>query len=175
MKRHRALIAAWSVSLLMLALLAGGVCAGLRLNTTRSIPPGVYRVTGELPRPGAYVMACPPPQPVFLEARARGYIGPGNCSGDMGLLMKLVAAGPGDRIELTEAAVVVNGHALPGSARVRIDPSGRPLPQPASTSATLGDEVLLMGDVNPRSFDSRYFGPIDRAQIRAVIRPVFTY
>ena len=68
MKRHRALIAAWSVSLLMLALLAGGVSAGLRLNTTRSIPPGVYRVTGELPRLGAYVMACPPPQPVFLVA-----------------------------------------------------------------------------------------------------------
>ena len=44
------------------------------------------------------------------------------------------------------------------------------------TDCTLKDnQVLLMSDYNPLSFDGRYFGPINRAQIRSVIRPVLTW
>ncbi|NML16992.1 conjugative transfer signal peptidase TraF [Azohydromonas caseinilytica] len=159
----------------VLALLIGAGVAGLRFNSTRSIAQGLYRVTEEPLRAGAYVLACPPPVQPFLEARARLYIGPGICPGRMGYLMKRVVAVCGDRVELTEAAVVVNGRAVPGSARLPADTVGRPLPQPTSASTVLGDEVLLMGDVSPRSFDGRYFGPVDRTHILAVIRPVFTW
>ncbi|MBL8368460.1 MAG: S26 family signal peptidase, partial [Candidatus Accumulibacter sp.] len=38
-----------------------------------------------------------------------------------------------------------------------------------------GSELLLMSDVSGISFDGRYFGPIDRSQIKGVIRPVFTW
>lgn len=34
------------------------------------------------------------------------------------------------------------------------------------------DEVFLMGDT-PDSFDSRYFGPVNTADIEGVWRPVF--
>jgi type IV secretory pathway protease TraF len=36
-------------------------------------------------------------------------------------------------------------------------------------------DVLLMSDISGRSFDGRYFGPIERAQIQAVIRPVWIW
>ena len=36
-------------------------------------------------------------------------------------------------------------------------------------------DLLLMTNVSSLSFDSRYFGLVKRAQIKAVIRPVFTW
>jgi len=36
-------------------------------------------------------------------------------------------------------------------------------------------ELLLMTDVSPTSFDARYFGPIARDQVTAVIRPIVTW
>jgi type IV secretory pathway protease TraF len=42
--------------------------------------------------------------------------------------------------------------------------------------AVLDDsEYLLLSDVNPQSFDARYFGLIARDQIQQVVRPVFTW
>jgi type IV secretory pathway protease TraF len=46
-------------------------------------------------------------------------------------------------------------------------PAGRPLPRFQADRYTLGNaEVLLMSDVSGTSFDGRYFGPINRSQIR---------
>jgi type IV secretory pathway protease TraF len=36
-------------------------------------------------------------------------------------------------------------------------------------------EVLLMSDGSSTSFDGRYFGAVNRAQIRTVIVPVLTW
>jgi len=70
----------------------------------------------------------------------------------------------------------VNGGLLPFSAPVPADPAGRPLPRFAADRFTLSaSELLLMSDVSGKSFDGRYFGPIDRSQIEGVIRPVFTW
>jgi type IV secretory pathway protease TraF len=35
--------------------------------------------------------------------------------------------------------------------------------------------LLLMTDVSPISFDSRYYGLINRSQIKGVIRPIYTW
>ena len=51
---------------------------------------------------------------------------------------------------------------------------GKPLPF-RETAYTLGTaQVLLMSDYSPKSFDGRYFGPIDQTGIKGVLRPVFT-
>jgi type IV secretory pathway protease TraF len=40
---------------------------------------------------------------------------------------------------------------------------------------TLGAaQVLLMSDYSPKSFDGRYFGPVEKTGIKGVLRPVFT-
>ena len=66
--------------------------AGIRLNTTPSIPLGVYRLTNEPIVKGAYVLFCPPPAAVFDMAKARGYLGAGYCPGGYGHLMKKILA-----------------------------------------------------------------------------------
>jgi type IV secretory pathway protease TraF len=35
-------------------------------------------------------------------------------------------------------------------------------------------QVLLMSEQNPRSFDARYFGPVDGRLILGALRPVLT-
>nr|WP_289847564.1 S26 family signal peptidase [Celeribacter halophilus] len=50
------------------------------------------------------------------------------------------------------------------------------MPRYQTSQYTLGNsELLLMSDVSGTSFDARYFGPVNRSQVKAVIRPVFTW
>ncbi|MNY64605.1 Peptidase S26 [compost metagenome] len=36
-------------------------------------------------------------------------------------------------------------------------------------------ELFLLGDTNPASFDSRYFGPISASAVRGVAQPLWTW
>ena len=152
------------------------VLAGARINTTASCPVGLYWTVKAEAGKGRTVTFCPPQSPLFDEAKARGYIGPGFCPGGYGLLIKRVAAVAGDEVAFSDSEVRVNGELLVNSRRLSVDPSGRAMPQTRLCSCRLEQgQLLLMSDSNPLSFDARYFGPIDRAQIRNVIRPVLTW
>ena len=162
--------------MVLLLLGAASQLAGARINTSASIPVGLYWVTHAPIEKGAYVLVCPPPSGVFEVARARGYIGAGFCPGDYGFLMKQVAATAGDRITVDAGGVRVNGERLPQSVPRQADRAGRVLPQYAADNAVLGPaDVLLMSNGSPTSFDGRYFGPVNRAQLRAAIRPMLTW
>ncbi|MNI82644.1 Peptidase S26 [compost metagenome] len=90
--------------------------------------------------------------------------------------MKRILAAKDDIIAVTPQGVTVNGEILPYSQPVATDGIGRPLPQRSTERYTLGaSELLLMSDSSPTSFDGRYFGPITRGQVTAVIRPVLTW
>lgn len=161
------------------ALLALGIAcyaAGARVNTTKSIPVGLYWASSLPVRKGAYVMFCPPQVGVFKDAKERNYIGGGFCPGGYGYLMKKVLAAKSDVVTVADDGVRVNGKLLPLSAPFKADKAGRPLPRYQSNSYELGNsEVLLMSDVSGTSFDGRYFGPINVSQIKTVIVPVFTW
>ena len=159
-------------------LLLGFICyaAGARINTTKSIPPGVYWTATKAAAKGDYVLFCPPALPQFDVAKERGYIPAGFCPGDYGYMMKRVLAAKGDAIAVADDGVRVNGHLLPDSVLRKADRGGRPLPRYQDNNYTLTEQqVLLMADANPLSFDSRYFGPIQLSQIKTVIVPVFTW
>ncbi|MDF1486013.1 conjugative transfer signal peptidase TraF [Ramlibacter sp. H39-3-26] len=159
-----------------LALAACGYGAGARVNTTRSIPVGLYWTSAAPIARGAYVMFCPPPAPAFDEALRRGYIGAGFCPGGYGYMMKRVLAAAGDAVAVADDGVRVNGVLLAHSAPIAADKAGRPLPRYRSGARVLGGaQLLLMSDVSATSFDGRYFGPIDRAQVQAVVRPIVTW
>ena len=89
--------------------------------------------------------------------------------------MKKILAAKNDKVVITDDGVHVNGELLPFSAPLSSDKYGRPLPV-LRAAYELGDsDLLLMTDVSYKSFDARYFGLINRSQIRGVIRPVFTW
>jgi conjugative transfer signal peptidase TraF len=173
----RTVTTAMSVGGIVLLLL-GAACqmAGARVNTSKSIPVGLYWTTSAPTDKGAYVLFCPPPSGVFRQARERGYIGAGFCPGDYGYLMKRVAATERDTVTVTSEGVRVNGERLPLSEPRQADKAGRPLPRYQANGYVLGDaEVLLMSDGSATSFDGRYFGPVSRAQLKTAIKPVLTW
>jgi conjugative transfer signal peptidase TraF len=145
----------------------------LRLNLSTSLPPGLYRLSPlrRPPRPGDLVLACPPPAAAAL-ARRRGYLGPGSCPGGTHPLGKLVLAAAGDRVELTAAAIVVNGHRLPATPSAPADARGRPLPHPPAGTYLLRAGDLWLFAPHPRSFDSRYFGPVAASEVRGLLHPL---
>lgn len=160
------------------SLLLGVGCSpvGLRVNTTPSIPVGLYRISRAPVAKGAYVMFCPPQTRTFALARRRGYVGAGPCPGGYGYLMKKVSAAKADVVSFAADGVRVNGALLAFSAPLRVDQGGRALPRYRAAQRGLkSSEVLLMSDVSRTSFDARYFGPLSVAQIEAVIVPVWTW
>jgi conjugative transfer signal peptidase TraF len=89
--------------------------------------------------------------------------------------MKPEVADTGDMVELNARGVAVNGKLLPNSAPLQFDTRGRPLEH-----SRFGRFKVRQGDVwvisayNPRSFDSRYLGPITNGQIRHHLVPLIT-
>lgn len=155
-----------------------GVCGaiGFRINDSKSIPLGIY-LTSDLPvKKGAYVLLCPPLNAAIGEAKKRGYLAAGFCPGDYGYMMKMVFAARGDAVAISENGVSVNGSVLPFSRPLSKDAAGRSLARYQPATFTVGSsEVLLMSNVSGTSFDARYFGPVNRSQIKTVIVPVVTW
>ncbi len=150
--------------------------AGLRLNTTRSIPLGLYLMSNDPIVRGVSVLWCPPERPEFDLAKERGYIGAGFCPGGYGNMMKKVLATHHDVVSVTDDGVRVNGTLIPASQPFEADSLGRPLPRFRVTDHRLGaDELLLMSDTTSRSFDARYFGFVHRTHIQSLIHPLWTW
>lgn len=70
-----------SASLIGAVVCCFGYAAGLRINTTKSIPVGLYKISQKAPEKGDYVIFCPPEKAIFSLAQKRGYIGSGFCPG----------------------------------------------------------------------------------------------
>ncbi|MCE7914612.1 MAG: conjugative transfer signal peptidase TraF [Nitrosomonas sp. PRO4] len=167
------LILTLSVSVFVLSI--GLRVSGIYINTTPSLPVGFYKVVDEPIASGAYVAFCPPQNAVFDMARDRSYINRGDCPGGYGLLLKRVFAQSGDTVSIDQAGIFVNGEHLPNSAQLAADAEGQPLPQYRLKAVLNDSEYLLLSNVNPQSFDARYFGLIARDQIQQVIYPLFTW
>jgi conjugative transfer signal peptidase TraF len=136
---------------------------------------GVYWTVAKHPEKGDLVLFEPSVTPIFNLALVRGYIGPGGFRPYECMLKRLVATG-GDTVTIDAGGVTVNGRQLVNSAPCQVDLAGRPMPVCRLRRVRLSrDEVLVMSDYSPISFDSRYFGPIAWGQIQAVVRPVWTW
>jgi conjugative transfer signal peptidase TraF len=148
---------------------------GFWINTTDSMPMGLWRQTApHEARPGDVALLCLPDTPVTKLGQARGYIAPGACPTGQEILLKPIAAGPGDLVDLSPSGVSVNGREIVNSAQLAHDSMGRPLPgYPAGQYRVPTGEVWLVSSHNPRSFDSRYFGPVSASLVQSTVRPVW--
>lgn len=141
--------------------------AGVRVNTTPSVPVGLWHLskTGEGIFRGDTVEVCVPPWPNVV-------IGHGNCPFETMPLVKPVGAVAGDVVQVGPLGVAVNGHLVTG-----------PVPPPETFAAPVArvpdglyqvreGEAWILSDRHPRSFDSRYFGPVCLDRIRAKAAPL---
>ncbi len=154
---------------------------GARINRTHSLPKGLYWAVNREPRRGDLVAFWPADTPDLREARRRGYIIPGvynvgpNGQG-YGLLLKKLAAVPGDVASITNAGVIVNGVLMPNTVPLLCDNIGDPLPILRFENRRLTEgEALFISDHLPRSFDARYFGVQEMRQIVEVVEPVWVW
>lgn len=150
--------------------------SGLRVNTTHSLPVGFYLDIDAPIERGSIVLACPPAGLATSAAQERGYIGSSiGCPDNTQRLIKRVVGETGDLVSPTEDGLTINGQLIPNSKLIQADSEGRSLPVFFTRPTVLSPgQVLLMGDT-AISFDSRYFGPVERYQIRAVLRPLWTW
>lgn len=163
------LMAGTSAFFLALFIIPGRL--GIRWNASPSLPIGIYIESAE----GAALVEFCPAEPAGSFAAARGYRDAGSCPDGATPLMKPVVARFGDTVEFSESGVAVNRRLLPNTAPRNADTQGRPLQHfPFGLYVVERGTVWVASTYNPRSFDSRYFGPIPQSLIRAHLRPLVT-
>jgi conjugative transfer signal peptidase TraF len=158
------------------AVLAGSflVCGfvGVRFNSSPSLPVGMYLTTAG---GHANLVEFCPTEPFASLSIARGYRDPGTCRDGAAPLLKPVVASAGDAVELSARGISVNGVLLPNTAPLSKDSKGRPLGAwPFGRYCVAPGTVWVASSHHPRSFDSRYFGPISTAAIRHRLKPFLT-
>lgn len=141
------------------------------INTSPSFPEGLYLKTHRTPRKGDLVLVCPPGKKIFRSALERGWLAPGLCESGTEMIIKRIAAGGGDQIEISAEAVSVNGQTLPQSRRIFRLPGMISVPW---VRVLKTGEVLLMSP-HPRSFDGRYFGVLEIGCVETTLTTLFIW
>jgi conjugative transfer signal peptidase TraF len=145
----------------------------LAYNTSPSLPRGLYLRTHDEYAPGSLVLACLPISR-GVAALHRGYLDQGGCPGGASALGKVLLAGGGDVVDFDADGLRRNGVLVPGSGPLVVDSRGRSLPHARfGRYALRPGEVWLYSPFHPRSFDSRYFGPLLRENLLATLAPVW--
>ena len=164
------------LSVCSLALAALGLfwAYGLRVNVTASMPRGVYRLIPGLLERDDLVSFCLEEGDFASLALDRGYLRPGSCPNGLEPLLKRVAGIPGDRLEISQGGIAINGRLWPQSRAVYRDGHDRPMPDAKSLKSRMIPDglVLVLSDRHPGGFDGRYFGLVPIATLQKV-EPVF--
>lgn len=137
----------------------------LIVNLTASVPAGLYVSTATPPRTGDFVLARLPMHLRRLAAD-RSYLPLHR------LLVKIIAASPGDVVCRLGARVWTSRHSAVWA--LRTDALARPLLNWRGCRRLRAGELFVLGH-HPASFDSRYFGPINRQSVLAAVRPVLVF
>jgi conjugative transfer signal peptidase TraF len=175
--RLRPLAPFFAASLALAVMGLAGAGLGLRWNWTASAPIGLWRDTGAHQfRIGDHVLACPPMRmPIIQTSVERGYLPSGRCPGGLAPLLKIVSGVPGSTVQLTLDSVKIDQAAPIAAATLEEDSDHRPLPHMPAGTYRLGiGQYWLLSPANPRSIDSRYFGPINADAILGKVEPLFT-
>mgnify|MGYP000583099969 CR=1 FL=1 len=124
-------------------------------NGSASAPIGLYWIDSRPLGRGDFVLVRVPKR-VRSLVEQRGYLPP-----DVPLI-KRVAGVHGDQICRRDARISINGDVV--ATAQTVDPAGRVLPRWRGCHILTQRTFFLLGE-HPRSFDGRYFGPVDRRQI----------
>src|SRR5580704_1678784 len=145
---------------------------GLRINTSPSLPMGLYIITADAV---ADLVEFCPMEPFATLSIVRGYRDPGACSDGAAPLLKPVIASAGDVVEVSALGISVNGALLPNTAPLTRDTKGRHLEAwPSGRYVVDPGSIWVASSYHPRSFDSRYFGPLSIAAIRHRLKAFLT-
>jgi type IV secretory pathway protease TraF len=146
-------------------------------NPSDSVPAGWYRVEPMVQLPtsddstkpapllvGSIVLVRLPADVAALAAQ-RGYL-----PKQVPLLKRVGAVAP-QRVCHIGPALRIDGHTV--ATTLRADRLGRPLHGWPQCRRLRAGEIFLLSATNPASFDSRYFGPVGRAEFVGTPHPLW--
>lgn len=153
-------------------LMLGAKASGVHLNFTESAPAGAWVVKPVDPDslwPGRIVSICPPDAPAVRKMT--DYLAHGNCPDtDVAPLLKAIGAVEGDIVTIKSGEnVQVNGKPLPNTTAKHAS-----IAWPDGEYTVPPYHVWVFSTYSDRSFDSRYFGPIDTLNVRGEAIPWIT-
>jgi conjugative transfer signal peptidase TraF len=159
-RRHRIVLAGAALIGLGIGILMGTVAhppkVRLLWNASASAPVGLYLIKpGQPPEVGDMIAARAPDGARQLAA-TRGYL-PSDVP-----LVKQIAATKGSQVCAMRAHIIVDGRTV--ARRRKRDAQGREMPWWSGCRWLQPGEVLLLNRATG-SFDSRYFGPVERVAI----------
>lgn len=134
-------------------------------NGSKSVPVGLYVVSSGPCSVGKIAALRLPPFAKRLAARRR-YL-PANA-----VMLKPVAAMPGDRVCRWQRRISINGQFRAEAARH--DSSGRLMPIWQGCQVLRNDEIFVLSTTSG-SFDSRYFGPIRRDAVIGIAKSLVIF
>ncbi len=133
-------------------------------NASASAPIGLWRIMpGASVSVGDSVLVEPPPAARHLAAQ-RHYL-PANVP-----MIKTIAAVSGDTVCARDAAITIDNRLA--AVRRLADRRGRKLPWWRGCLRLSGGQVMLLNSA-PNSFDSRYFGPVEKGAIIGKATPLW--
>ena len=153
-----------------------------RVNLSPSEPMGLWSVQpyklGEPLHVGEIVTLCPK-LPAGFDYSWLGHDQVANaCVGGGTPYIKTIVAGPGDVVHEDRHSVTINGAPLPDSRPLPFTTSQPQiiLPQWRGAITLKAGQYWAYGAGDPRfSFDSRYWGPFNRAQVQSVAHPIAVF
>jgi conjugative transfer signal peptidase TraF len=135
-------------------------------NASASVPVGLYRLERDsAPAVGELVAVRPSPA-LARYMDARRYVEAGV------LLVKPIAAANGATVCRRVLSVTIDGHAV--ATALPRDRLGRSLPVWSGCRRLAADDLFLVAPAHTDSFDSRYFGPVERRQVVGRAVPLWT-
>jgi len=155
-------------------------CFDLRLAfTDSSTPAGIYQMRPAIRLSRGELVAACLPSDIARFAIARGYLSVSpfsDCPEHAASIGKLLLALPGDEVEINPDFISINGQRFAHSATAVRDSGGRSLPRvPVGNFRVSPGSVWLFGFYDPRSFDSRYYGPVPLSSIQSTAVPLLTW
>jgi conjugative transfer signal peptidase TraF len=136
-------------------------------NGSSSVPPGWYGSRPARSLSVGMLVLVRLPQAAQQIAEQRHYL-PADAP-----VLKHIAAVPGTKVCEHGGAVTVNGELI--AQALSFDASGRALIPWSGCRALADTEFFLLNALNRASFDSRYFGSVDRSQVIGAAFPIWTW
>lgn len=148
---------------------------GFRINLTKSIPLGIYKLeTNAQIKKDDYVEFCLD-EKLSKIAYINGYINDGSCWGRYEALAKKIIAVPNDIVSVENNYIEVNGQKYNQYKQKLYSQSGNKANLIHYENKVI-QGYFMVGDSDViNSWDSRYYGEIPKDNIRGVLIPKWTW